>query len=226
MEYTIGSFVNKLKEYFTNSPLFPVYDETNSFKQLHNIEGQKDSSKHPKRNPTHLKEATEKCFEKTTIHIENIVSFDLGSEEMEKNYPHYHILEDSPAIRKRGYGTQKTKGSQSMITNVSQRDYGKVRWNGKTFSKEYSRNVRGSRNRISSIDHWTIINGTAKRINRDSNSYNNIHYNYIENILNLDVVDKLALEFGMTLGRTQSTGLEEEYKMQENGILAILDSFR
>ena len=129
---------------------------------------------------------------------------------MEANYPHYHILEDSQIIRKRMQGTKKTKGSQDNVQDKAKRDYGKVSWNGKTFTKEYDRNVRGMRK----PKNMTIF-GENFIMNRDADAYQNIHYKYIDRILDTEVVDRLALEFGLKKSRKVDSGLGEEYGLQE-----------
>lgn len=202
--------------------------DSNQFPYMRNSE--EDALKHPKRSPTHLKSAI-----KSSTYIvdggENKKRFDIGNERLEKLYPHYHILQQAPAIRKRGKSTAKTRGSQAKVENLGQRDYERVNWNGKTFTKEYSKNVRGSRKRITSISHWTEdYAGNNVFVNREANAYQNIHYKYIDNILNTDVVDRIALEFGLKRKRTIKTGLGEEYAMQPESeyttdIGSILDMF-
>ena len=229
MEYDIYSFTSKLKDYFVNSPLFPIYNEQFPIWDLRNFKKQSAVSKHPFRQPTHLKDKAIECFAKSTIIGDNTIVFELGNEEMERNYPHYHILEDTQIIRKRNKGTEKSKGTQDMIKNVSKRDYGYVYWNGKTFTKEYSRNVRGSRNRANSVSRWAVIDGKPKWVDAQSNSYLNVHYHYIENILNMDILDKLAFEFNLKRTRTLDSGLAEEYAEQQGtsieNILEIFGSF-
>ena len=152
--------------------------------------------------------------------------FEIGNENAEEKYPYYHILEDAPVIRKRGRGTKKTKGSQAEVENLGQRDYNRVSWNGKTFTKEYSRNVRGSRKRLASVSHWTTdYMGNDVFINREANAYLNEHYHYIEKMLNdYGILDTLASEFNLKRGRTIDTGLAEEYFSQEDADMTnILD---
>ena len=219
MEFEVNLFSNRLGELLLESNLFPyMFDE------------ELDKSKHPKRNPLHLKQEVENCFRETRTTSEDMVSFDLGSEKLERIYPYYHILEDSPVIRKRGKGTTKTKGSQAKVQDLGKRDYGIVNWNGKTFTKEYSRNVRGQRDRTTNVSHWfEDYNGNVVFVNRQANAYENIHYHYIENILNDSVLDRLAMEFGLKRSRTINTGFAEEYFSQfdetPNNILDILGSF-
>lgn len=223
VEFSIERFTEKLKEWFVESTLFPYYEIANNTEtEYGRSRQQSDFAKHPNRHPTHLKDVTRECFETSTIRNDNSISFDYGNAVMERNYPHYHILEDSQIIRKRNKGTKKTKGSQDTENILAKRDYGKVTWNGKTFTKEYSRNVRGSRNRMNSVSHWTILDVQSHYENADSSSYWNVHYKYIENILDQDVVQKLASYFGLKRTRKIDSGLGEEHEMQN--IINILDS--
>lgn len=216
MEFSIELFTEKLKEWFVNSALFPYYEIANTKETQYGRSKQYDDSvKHPNRHPTHLKDATKQCLETTTTRLENSISFDYGNAVLEANYPHYHILEESQVIRKRNKGTKKTKGSQDSERILAKRDYNKVSWNGKTFTKEYSRNVRGSRNRMSMVSHWGMLNGQSVYENADSNAYFNTHYQYIENILDQDVVMRLEAYFGLKKSRKVDTGLNEEYGLQE-----------
>ena len=231
MEYSIGLFASKLKEWFIESALFPYYEISNTNETEYGRSKMESAeSKHPNRTPTHLKSVAKQCLETTTTESENKVEFDYGNYVMESNYPHYHILEESQVIRKRNQGTKKTKGSQDREKILAKRDYTRVSWNGKTFTKEYSRNVRGSRNRMNSVSHWSIVNGQSKFTNIDSNAYWNIHYKYIENILDQDVVIKLSSYFGLKPARKIDAGLNEEYGMQEESgftteITSLLDAF-
>ena len=109
-----------------------------------------------------------------------MITFDIGDDYSEQYYPYYHILQDSPVIHKRGKGTAKSKGTMAEIKNLSQRDYGRINFNGKTFSREYTRNVRGAR--ASVISNSTRYVG-GKKINMDSTTYANTHYHYIDKIL-------------------------------------------
>ena len=231
-DYNLISFTNKLKEWFTDSPLFPYYEIGNadniglSDYSTYQATKQSAKSKHPNRSPTHLKDIAKECLNTTTIIANDMILFDYGNSIMERNYPHYHILENSPVIRKAYHGTKKSKGSEMYESNVGKRDYEKVLWNGKTFTKEYKKNVRGIRNRMSKVSHWGIVDGQGKWLNKESNSYLNTHYKYIENILDNDVIYRLASEFGMKLGRKQDTGLIDEFAMQQDtSVENIIDIF-
>lgn len=206
MEYSITAFTNKLIELFVNSQSMPnmggAYTNKYGITQL-------DSSKHKKRpEPRDLKSQIERSMNSTmSISGSNMVSFDLGNEFMEMNFPYYHILQQAPVIRKKDKGTNKSKGSQMFIKDKTKRDYEKLHWNGKTFSKEYSRNVRGNRLNLNK----TSLHIDGQFLNMEQNQYLNIHYKYIDNILNKDVVDQLALAFGMRRKRTQNSGLIDDY---------------
>ena len=161
-------------------------------------------------------------------------SFDLGSPYGEATMPQYHILQQAEVIAKKGRGTTKTKGSQDTVSNKMERDYERVNWNGKTFSKEYSKNVRGSRSKADKIRSVKLryTNGeyVAQKGIQDK-YYINIHYQYIDRTLDA-ITPFLASEFGMKLRRKQDVGLDEEYQMQQDSdspfstdILDIMDSF-
>lgn len=202
MEFSVDSFVKDLFEMLLESKQFPfMYDEL------------LDQKKHQKRTPLHLKTA----IKNTTVFVsggENIRSFDIGNESLERSHPYYHILENTYAIRKANKGTKKTKGSQAKVEDVGKRDYERVNWNGKTFTKEYSRNVRGSRKRLDKISHLEEIGGKREFINREANTYLNTHYRYIENILNGEVVDMIAAKYNLKKKRIEDTGLGEEWEAQ------------
>lgn len=133
--------------------------------------------------------------------------FDIGNDYAERFYPYYHILEDAPVIHKRGKGTAASKGSQATIEKLSKRDYGLVGWSGKSFTKEYEKNVRGKRASVIN-NSQQVVDG--KIINKESSTYKNIHYKYIETMLE-KVNPIVAQEYDLRLLRTQSTGLVDEY---------------
>lgn len=215
MEYNLDAFFNSLISYMAVA--FPYMQDE-----------EKDRAKHPKREPLHLKDA---IFDNAQpIHSLNSITFDIGNETLETTHPYYHILEQAQVIRKRDRGTTKSRVSQAKVQNVSSRDYDRINWNGKTFTKEYRRNVRGSRSLIGKASRWE----DDKFINREANYYANVHYRYIENILESGILDMLAAEFGMRRIRTKDSGLGEEYLLQEsmdygtdeaNNIVNILSSF-
>lgn len=192
-----------------------------------------DKSKHPKRTPLHLKNAVFDNIQ--MIQTLNTITFDIGNPRLEMTHPYYHILEDSEVIQIRNKGTVKSKGSQDKITDAKARDYGIVKWNGKTFSQEYRRNVRGARSRASKGRQKVVIvgsNAQVFKVNTNSTYYTNIHYHYIENIIDR-MIPLISESFGLKPLRKSSTGLGEEYiaQEQENNdvgvehILNILDSF-
>ena len=238
MEFNLSVFSNKLREYFIGSPLFPYY----AISQLKDYEigkrnmtksekarQQSDSAKHPNRHPVHLQEVARQSLEHSLVSTDNMITFDYGNTVLESNYPYYHILENSKVIRKRNRGTKKTKGSEDLYRIKAQRDYERVFWNGKTFAKEYSKNIRGSRNRLSHVSHWGIVDGQGEWLNKDAGSYLNVHYHYIENILEQDVIYKLATEFNMKVARKETTDLIEDYSEQEgvskDKLMEIFGSF-
>lgn len=228
MPFDINVFANRLKELFVGSPLFPNMPE-NYVNEWGVV--QSDRDKHKGREPLKLKDVVIRCMADTTIFEQDTVSFNIGNEQMERSHPYYHILENAPVIRKRGKGTDKTRGSQAQIKDVGKRDYELVTLSkSNTFVKEYAKNVRGQRNRLNNVSHYiNDSRGNRKMINREANSYQNVHYMYIERILDSGILDTIAQEQGLKLMRKSNTGLAEEYLMQndyqQSSLQDIIDSF-
>ena len=208
MEFSLSNFVNEIRQNIYDN--FPY--ESDDIKMM----------KHAKR-PLHIRDVALGL----PYMSGNMYIFEIGNDYAEENYPYYHILEDAEVIRKRGRGTSKSKGSQAQIEKLSQRDYGKISFNGKTYSKEYQRNVRGQR---SLADKGTIrvvgADGVVYRINKDANYYKNKHYHYIERILN-NTLPWIAQANGLRMGRTEMSSLESDYESQEHDSLisGIMSSF-
>lgn len=208
MEYTIDNFISRLREVMYDN--FPYEEESINTKKHRNRLG-------------HIRDV---AFFNLPINFvdTNTRTFDIGSEFAEENYPYYHILEDSEVIRIRGKGTTKSKGSQDKISDKKARDYGIVKWNGKTYSQEYRKNVRGVRSRAGKARKVFVdSNGEVYKINENASVYMNVHYHYIERILNA-TLPFIAMEFGLKQKRTQDTGLKEEYELQQS-MLDIIESF-
>lgn len=222
MEYNITTFTNEIMRMFVNSNLMP--DMGGSYTNRYG-NTQSDESKHSKRpTPRMLKAQIANSMVESLIMGETQQTFEIGNADMETYFPYYHILQQAQVIRKRGRGTTKSKGSESLYQNKSERDYERVIWNGKTFTKEYSKNVRGTRSRIGKVSHWK----DNVYVNESSNSYANIHYQYIDRILD-SIVQPLADQFGMKVLRKQDSGLIDEFASQEgtsvDDILDIFESF-
>lgn len=197
MEFTIDSFTQRLRELMYNR--FPYEnDEMNILK-------------HKDRNE-HIRDVAFKNNQTISV-SENEKVFEIGNDYAEQYYPYYHILEDAPYIRKRDRATDKTKGSQAKVEKLADRDYNKVSFNGKTYTREYARNVRGKRSRLSNVSYWASDgNGDKIWINRESNSYLNTHYQYIERMMNTSILDTLAMEFNLKKARTEITTLKEDFE--------------
>ena len=211
MEFTVGSFTKRLRELMYDN--FPNLPERGV-----NPNG---TPKHGE----HNEEIRDVAFMNNATYMidENTHAFEIGNEYAEEYYPYYHILQDTPYIRKRGKGTGKTKGSQAEIKELGKRDYNIISFNGKTYGREYARNVRGKRDRLASSSHWiTDNNGRKMMVNREANAYQNVHYHYIEKMMNGGILDQLAMEFGLTLGRTKITSLQEDY--ESTNIVDIINS--
>ncbi len=216
-DFSLSTFVSTLQDLFVNNPNMPksslYYMDANGNLQL-------NSEKHKNRTPLHLQESIRESFDNSTVFNDNLITFDLGNEKMEETHPYYHILENTQYIRKKGQGTEKTRGSQAKVEPIK-RDYEIISWNGKTFTKEYSRNVRGKRNRDENV---TRRYGNVL-VKREGNSYKNDHYQYIERILD-SVNPILANMYGMKLTRTEKTGLEDDLAVERGvDITTIIDSF-
>lgn len=157
----------------------------------------------------------------------NMFIFEIGNDYAEEYYPYYHILEDAEVIRKRGRGTKLSKGSQAEISKLSERDYGRINFNGQTYSREYRKNVRGQRSRIDKATYIVVgSDGRAYRINSNANYYKNKHFRYIERALE-STLPWIANEYGLRMGRTEITSLEIDYEQQEHNslITSIINSF-
>lgn len=218
-EFDIVKFTDRIKEVIVDNIPF-MYNE------------KLDKSKHSKRNPLHLKDAIKQDMP-TSISTDTIV-FDVGSPRLEKTHPYYHILEDSEVIQKKGRGTKKSKGSQEKISDKSARDYGVVKWSGKTFSQEYRKNVRGARSRAAKGTRVFVDSeGVVYKLNANASYYTNIHFQYIERTLD-KTLPFIAQEFNMKMLRVQDTHLSDEWQMQQDtqagiitplNILDLLSSF-
>ena len=204
-EFNVSSFATKLFDYILDSRKFPYMNGT--YPSNYGGIPQTSEQKHPRRNPSHLKEA----IRQNSIKFNNgtKAGFEIGNYMLETNHPYYHILQNSAVIHKRNKGTKKSKGSQALIEDKGKRDYERVSWNGKTFTKEYSKNVRGSRLDLSRVQ----MHIDNEYLNRGAKVYLNMHYKYIDDILDTEVVDRLALEFGLSRKRKIDGGLGEEYEM-------------
>ena len=206
-EFSLDLFTKRLRDVIYNS--FPYEREELNLQKHEDRLG-------------HIRDVAFKNNE-TIILDENTLVFDIGNTYAEERYPYYHILQDAPYIRKRGRATAKTRGSQARVEYVGARDYNAITWNGKTYSREYQRNVRGKRSRLSKVSHWaTDYNGNKYFINREANTYLNVHYKYIENIMNFNLM-YLAIEFGLKQKRTELTDLSEDYGASR--MLNIFNSF-
>lgn len=175
---------------------------------------------------------------KTPLHIRDVALslpylsngtyvFEIGNDYAEENYPYYHILEDAEVIRKRGRGTKLSKGSQASIEKLSDRDYGKISFNGKTYSREYRKNVRGKRSRADKATYIVVgSDGSAYKVNKNANYYKNKHFQYIEHILD-GTLPWIAAENGLKMNRVELSSIENDYEQQnyDNLITSIVKSF-
>lgn len=222
-EFDLDSFTNALASYIAIN--FPYMEDE-----------ERDRKKHPNRTPLHLKDAVFNNLQ--FVHSIDSITFDIGSGSLEVNHPYYHILEDSETIHKRGKSTKSSRGSQDRISDKQARDYGRVEWNGKTFTQEYKKNVRGSRSKWNKATRKVYIVDSEGQVfkasvNLQADYYANIHYRYIEKGIEY-AIPMLCADFGLKARRTQSTGLWEEAELQNlidndrdfpTNIVSALDSF-
>lgn len=226
MEYSLDAFVNRIREVMYDN--FPYESDEVNYRK--HVVGDRGKVKNPK--PYHIRDIA--FMNLPVTHNLDTRTFDIGSEYAELEYPYYHILQDSEVIHIKGRGTKTSKGSQDKISDKSARDYGIVKWNGKTFSREYDKNVRGVRSKQGKARKvYVDNNGVVYRINANANTYVNVHYKYIDRILD-NTIQWIAHEFGMTMRRKEDSGLKEDYDISNemayndnvSNILDILDSFR
>lgn len=215
MDYNIKDFINSIKQaLYDNFPnMNGEYPNNTGYMQTR-------SAKHPK-TPMPVRDVALGINSINYIN-DDMMFFDIGNDYAERKYPYYHILEDSPVIRKRGRANEKSGGSQMKIVLMSNRDFNKVSWNGKTFSKEYSKNVRGNKainkkmpdvyfagKRKQIIDNSTrYVSGF--KINMSATTYKNEHYRYIERTLDVNL-PFIAQNFNLAVGRVVDSGLQDDY---------------
>lgn len=207
-EFSLSNFANDIRQNIYDN--FPY--ESDEIKAI----------KHAKR-PLHIRDIALGL----TYMSNGQMIFEIGNDYAEEYYPYYHILEDAEVIRKKGRGTKLSKGSQAEITKLSDRDYGRISFNGKTFSREYQKNVRGARSRVEKATYNIVgSDGRVYKVNKDANYYKNIHFHYIERILN-NTLPWIAQANGVRMGRTEISSLEIDYENQqsENLITSIMSSF-
>lgn len=153
--------------------------------------------------------------------------FELGSTNLEANFPHYHILEDAYTIKKRGKGTATSKGSQATIVNKGQRDYGGwIVTTGKgrgqhSVYQEYRKNVRGGRKPKEKykqvVQKYVDDNGEVHKsvvFQNVSTSYVNRHYHYIEKTMD-NGLPFVAQKYGLRMARVQTSDEEKQSALQD-----------
>lgn len=226
-EFNLEDFVKDLRQVIYDN--FPFSDDKLYLSSWGVL--QTNEQKHPNA-PLHIRDV---AFMDLHVFRElNTFTFDIGSSLAEEKYPYYHILEDSETIHISGRGTKTSKGSQDKISDKKARDYGRVNWNGKTYTQEYKKNVRGMRSKIGRARQYYVdSSGQVFRINEKSNIYKNVHYRYIERTLD-STLPFIAQTFGLKMLATKNSGLEEEMALQTNmdmgldttsSIVDILQSF-
>lgn len=212
MDFNIDSFTNRLMELIADN--VPYETEESYDKRHKNRNGKRLKDLF---STNSLQKSDQNAFNTTISQNINTRTVDVGGPMAEAIMPQYHILQQAQVIHKRGRATTKSKGSQDKVKPM-ERDYEKVTWNGKTFTKEYDKNVRGSRNRAEKLlsPKLRYTNDKYQIDDRyNQNVYVNTHYKYIDRILDT-ITPWLAGEYGLKLSRKMDTGLQEEYKSQQN----------
>ena len=213
MAFSLRDFVTSLRQQMYLE--FPYFngEYANNFGVM-----QTNEQKHPNRTE-HIKDI---AFMKNGVTYINdkLIVFEIGNEEAERKYPYYHILEDSPVIRKRERADKYTKGSQDKVKNKVKRDYSIISFNGKTYSKEYQKNVRGMRKSVIDKATYFTYNGKQRiRHQEESKNYINKHYHYLENMAS-KINPMLADMYGLEYKGVKTTGLKDEYIAQDYGIVS------
>lgn len=205
MDFNIDNFVRDIRENMYAN--FPYENEEINLK------------KHSTR-PEHIRDIA--FMDMPVIANGDTRIFEIGNEVAEENYPYYHILQNSQVIRKKGRATTKSRGSEHNL-EPAKRDYERVSFNGKTFTKEYSKNVRGQRSLVGSATRY-VYGGDGKvyKLNADAKYYYNKHYKYIDRILD-STIPYVAQQNGLRSMRKKQTSLEDDYNQQD--IVSIFDSF-
>ena len=204
MNFTLMDFVNNLRNKMYN--LFPYEDDEINY--LKHVVGTYGHVKNPK--PLHIRDVAFMDNAPMVIN-ENMIVFEIGNEYAEREYPYYHILEDAPVIHKKNLGTERSKGSQDKVSDLSKRDYAIVSFNGKIFTKEYEKNIRGKRKSV--INNSTrYVDGV--KINQGSSTYENRHYHYLENMA-VQINPLLAQEYGIEYVGSRGTSLRDDFMEQD-----------
>lgn len=210
----LSSFANDLKEGVKSGIPYPKNVEL-------------DEKKH-KNTPKHIRDIALGNTEK----YNNEFFFDLGNEQLERDYPYYHILEDSEVIHKRKKGTSTSKGSQATIIDKSKRDYGKIlvhttKSGKKSYYQEYRKNVRGKRSAIRTETIKVVNSETGevteheRKVPKSSTTYINVHYHYIEKTLENKVVNELCTKYGLKPKRKKISGLEDDKAYFEDWLKSV-----
>lgn len=137
--------------------------------------------------------------------------FTIGDEELESDYPHYHILNDTKLIRKPSKGTSKSKGSQDSV-KPSERDYGKWSYKTNQFGEiEYGKD--GKAVKYQEYRSKNYRGNRAKENKSTSTFFSNKYYSWIESTFDKAVSEACSV-LNLSYSRSSSESLE--------GILSLL----
>ena len=178
-----------------------------------------------KRAKPHMKDAALLANNVNSI-SETTHLFEIGNDNAEMKAPHYHILEDAQTIH---YGNRRAR---RVVKNPdgtkSVRAYGKVRSWGTTKSRGSQANAGASRD----YGKWSYSDdgklrqeyrsgGKKKAPTETSTAYDNVHFHYIERIMEV-IIPEIASEIGGTVGRGTFDFFEETEEADNSLLLPMI----
>lgn len=152
--------------------------------------------------------------------------FEIGNDKAEAEAKHYHILEDAQTIH---YGNRRAR---RVVKNPdgtkSVRAYGKVRSWGTTKSRGSQANAGASRD----YGKWSYSDdgklrqeyrsgGKKKAPTETSTAYANVHFHYIERIMEV-IIPEIASDIGGTVGRGTFDFFEETEEAENSLLLPMI----
>jgi hypothetical protein len=208
------TIVNLLKQGMANSPLFP-YDYSPNRKSTRNGL--------PK---PHMKDSA--LLSNAVIPLDaSSYYFEIGNSNAEALTPHYHILEDAKIIRRANKSTKITRGSQDRVADKGKRNYGvwqdRITTQSKGSQYGYLETIQEYRQN-QSRNFWGDAAKAREYTERvkyhhvyNRNHYSNVHWKYIERILE-QLVPVVAISVNAKLVKTTRETLKDEW-FNESSIL-------
>lgn len=143
--------------------------------------------------------------------------FEIGNSNAEKRTPHYHILEDAKVIRNPNRGTKESRGSQAGVRPKGKRDYSVGDYDSQgTFVSEYRSTFKKGRRSYDLIgDKQWLKESNRKTFESDKKFRYNIHYAYIERILEKEL-PRVASMLDLKLLTSRGTMIPERMANEPN----------